>query len=703
MKPVPKSKTGKPLLMALVAFLLLFATLVSVMPVSSDPQQLPVPREESLIIVRPDYIRFDTWNPFVPNGMSCGEAYDQIIGEYLWYINYATGEKIYWLITGWEYENNFKTFILHVREGVTWSDGKPFTSHDIAFTINMVKENPKLYWHDWAEEWIESIETPDDYTCIIHLTKPNPRFHFSFRGWNLHIVPEHIWKDKDPVKFKNNPPIGTGPYVLYKVIPESKMFIFVRRDDYWAAKVFGPEYLPKPKYVIYRAQTSADAEYNNWIRGDIDAFVPLDVMSSDTVKKALTYPDTALCPFLDPCPRGLWINTQKYPLNYSQVRWALSYLFDRETLAKFWPAVTPSMPAKYPWADWAGLRKYAFPEVFEKYKLEYDPDKAAKLLDELGIVDRDGDGIRETANGTKMSFVLWSQGGYHLYISEQFAQEAKKIGVDIVVKPATSATWDLQDYGKVDMHLYWLCSGTPWNNDPYYLLEPFHSKYAKKYPIGTRILGGSWVRLIDPELDKVIDELSTTPTDSPEGMELLKKGLELWMRDLPAIPIVETIYEMGWSTKYWTGWPSADNFHSWPPNWWPEFLFVILKLKPAHIEYVQVWFTKDVAKFVGADGKEYGPFKAGDSARIPTTDAESLVKQGLASYTPVITGVEQLTKKVSDLESAVNSLKSDIESLKSEIGKVSGSIGGANSMATLAVILSIVAIAISLFSLKKKS
>ncbi|MCC6005372.1 MAG: ABC transporter substrate-binding protein [Thermofilum sp.] len=688
----------------LVPLLLLASSLSLLGPLlascaAAQPVTLPVPREETLVIVRPGYEIFDTWNPFVPRGVAC-EAFGQIINEYLWYINYATGDVIYWLITGWEYKDNYTTFILHVRPGVTWSDGKPFTSRDIAFTINMVKGNPKLYWNAWAQRWVKSVETPDDYTCVIHLTEPNPRFHFSFRGWAFPVVPEHIWKDKDPVTFKNNPPIGTGPYVLYKVIPEAKMFVFVRRDDYWAAKVFGPQYLPKPKYIVYRAQTSADAEYAAWIRGDIDAFLAIDVMSVEMVKKGLTYPETSLCPFLDPCPRGLWINTQKYPLNYSEVRWALAYLFNREKLAEFWPAVTVSKPAKYPWADWAGLRKYAFPEVFEKYKLEYNPKKAAELLDKLGIVDRDGDGIRETPNGTKMSFVLYQAGGFHLYLAEHLAEEARKIGIEIIVKPTTSATWDLQALGQIDMNLYWLCTSTPWNNDPYYLLEPFHSKYAKMYPVGTRMLAGSWVRLVDPELDKIIDELSTIPTDSPRGLELLKKGLEIWMRDLPAIPIVETIFEMGWSTKYWTGWPTPDNFYLWPPNWWPEFLFVILNLKPARVEYTTVWFTKDTPKFVGYDGREYGPFRAGDSARIPTVDADRIVKEGVATLTPLVPGLEELKNRVVSVESTLAAMRSE---LAGKIETLSSTVGTLTALATLALILSLAALIASLIAARKKT
>ncbi|RLE37410.1 hypothetical protein DRJ17_06665 [Candidatus Woesearchaeota archaeon] len=683
--------------MSIILFLILLTAMLFIMPIkpTASEEELPVPREETLIIARPGFSRFDIFNPFIPNGLACPEAYDTIIGEYLWYINYATGEIIYWLITGWEYENNYTTLIFHVRKGVTWSDGKPFTAHDIAFTVNMIKENPKLYLHPWIDMWVDSVDVPDNYTCVIRLKMPNPRFHTTFKSWGLHIVPEHIWKDKDPLTFKNFPPIGTGPYKLYKVIPENNMFIFIRNDDYWAAKVFGPEYLPKPKYIIYRGLSSPDAEYLNWIRGDIDAFVPSDVLSVDAIKKALTYPHTALCPFLDPCPRGMWINTQRYPLNYTQVRWALSYLFNREKLAKFWPSVTLTMPAKYPWADWPGLRKYAFPEVFDKYKLEYNPEKAAKLLDELGIIDRDGDGIRETPNGTKMSFVVW--GGD--YLALEFAEEAKKIGIEIIIKPLTGTTWELMELGKIDMAIYELCTYTPFTNDPYFLLEIFHSKYAKMFPIGTRMQVGAWVRLVDPELDEIIDKLSVIPTDTPEGLELLKKGLELWMRDLPVVPIIETIYEVGWSTKYWTGWPTSDNLYAWPAIWWPEFLFVIFHLKPAHIEYIQVWFTQPVERFIGADGKEYGPFEPGDSARIPVPDADFLIKQGIASTKPVIVGIEELRETVFSLEEDINRLRTEYENV---INSISKSIDTAIKLSSVAICIALIAIVLSIISLKKR-
>jgi len=629
--------------------------------------EIPTPREETLILVRPNFDIFDRWNPFIPNGLACGDGFNILMSEYLWHINYATGEVIYWLIKGWEYSDDFKTFILHVRDGVTWNDGEPFTAKDIKFTFEMVKGNDKLYWHSWAEEWIESVETPDDLTVVVHLKKPNPRFHYNFRGWTIHIVPEHIWKDVDPVTFKNDPPVTTGPYKLYKVIPESKMFVFIRNENYWAKKL---GYFPEPKYVIIRAMLAADVEYVNWLNGMFDAGVGLDFMPIDLVKSGLEKgANTSLCPFFDPCPRGLWVNCQKYPLNIPEVRWAISYCVNREKLALVWPSVTPSVPAKYPWADWKGLRKFAYPEVFEKYKLEYDLDKAAEILDNLDFKDRDGDGIRETPNGTVLSWELISWGGPQEVEALDIAENLKKIGIDVEVKVPTGTVMDeKQATGQFDLALLCLCTGMPWNNDAYYLLSGFHSKYNA--PIGVRQMSGQWCRLSDPELDAVIDELGMVSPDDPKADELYKRGIELWMRDLPAIPIVETIYELCWSTKYWTGWPTQDNFHSWPANWWPEFKFVIFKLKstgarPA-IEYAYVWITKDIEAFTGVDKRTYGPFSEGDYVNIPKEDADRLVAEGAASYTPPGAPAAE------ELKNMISALTADVRELKGTVGELAG-------------------------------
>lgn len=682
-----------------------------------QPAWLPTPREETLVMHDiHEFVIFDSFNPFIPNGHEYQSGHYQACVEFLWYINYATGETVYWLITGWKYNEDYTVITLNVRPGVTWNDGKPFTARDIVFTLNMVKENSALYWHDWAEEWVEEAYAKDDLTAVIKMKKPNPRIHYTWRAWAMPIVPEHVWKNVDPTTFKNNPPVWTGPYKLKAVYPDLKMYVWERRDDYWAKNVMGM--FPEPKYVVMRTTPPVDALFTQYVKGETD--LGRDLPMEMIPQAASINSNCTWVPFYDPCPRGIWINCAKYPLNMPEVRWAISYCVNREKLSYVWPSLEepPTVPATIPFADWASLAKYKFSDVLSKYKIEYNPEKAKQILDNLNFIDRDGDGIRETPNGTVLSWTILtasSPGQFEYEQAADLVEELKKIGVDASLKTVASAVfWDMLDMGEADIASYWLCTSMPWNSDIYYLVEPFHSKYAEKYPIGTRILAGEWVRLKDPELDEVIDKLAVIDPSHPDYMDLAKQALEIYMRDLPAIPVVQTIYTMAWQKTYWTNWPEKGNFHSWPPTWWPNFLFVILNLKstrkvspPTYI-YVTVYAKASIPAFTGVDGKTYGPFEYGDALLIPKEDAERLIEQGLASYSPPVPAeIPEIAKRVSDLlektsrlETSMRSLEGSVSDLKGSIDALSGQMAGITTtivgMGAIIVILVIIAIVMPL-------
>ncbi len=652
---------GLSIITALTALLISLLTIPIVASPGVQPEWLPTPREETLVMHDSyPFTIFDSFNPFIPQGHDYQSGHYQLCVEFLWYINYATGEVIPWLITGWEYEDNYTTFILHVRRGVTWNDGKPFTAHDIVFTVKMLKKYPELFWHAYMDEWVEDAYAPDNYTAIIKLKKPNPRFHFAFRGWECPIVPKHIWENVDPRTFKNYPPVWTGPYKLKAVYPELRMFVWERRDDYWACKVLGK--CPEPKYAVMRTAPPPDVLFPQYVRGETDFGRDLPIEMLPKAKEINA--NVTWVPFLDPCPRGVWINCAKYPLNLSEVRWAIAYLIDREKLAQLWPSLEtpPTVPATFPWADWPGLRKFVFPDVFAKYKLEYNPQKAKEIFDKLGFVDRNGDGWRELPNGTKISWTIITPvspaqpSPFEYIVAEELAKELRKIGIDATAKYVPGPEiGDLIAFGKFDIVSAWLCTGMPWNNDVYYLVEGFHSKYAKMYPIGERMLAGSPVRLQDPELDKVIDELAVIGPDHPKYMELAERAVELFMRDLPAIPVVQTVYTMAWLKTYWTNWPEKGNFHSWPPTWWPEFLFVVLNLKS----------TKPK----------------------PTPPPEAPLLQRLN------TTVIEVSQRVAKLTDSITALQAEISNLR-------GSVNVIIALTSIAVLISIIGIALPF--IKKK-
>ncbi|MEM3661201.1 MAG: ABC transporter substrate-binding protein [Thermoproteota archaeon] len=556
--------------------LLLCLTVFPLLPAASSPEETVegLPRKETLIMTETaEAVIFDSFNPFIPMGYQGAYGEDQLLIERFFYINYVTGERIYWLITGYNFSQDFKTWTFYIRRGVTWNDGTSFTSKDVAFTVNMLKANPALYGYTFFKEWVENVSTPDDYTVVFHLTKPSPLFHISLSGqvW----VPEHIWKDKDPTTFKNNPPVFTGPYKLLRVVPEKKMFIWVRRDDYWA-KDLG--YFPEPKYIIWEESPAPDVEAVEIIRNQIDHAHRVTYSCPLLVQLSEANKNITLVGFWDPCPRGVWVNCMKYPLNLSEVRWAISYCINREKLSKIIWAPFETIPAVYPWSVYAHLTRFVYPDVLKEYNLTYDPAKAEKILDDLGF-KKGPDGIRVTPNGTRLSFEIITPayvGGPEYTIAFDLAQELTKIGIEAKVKTLPWATFDeLTATGQFDLTSHWLCGA--WN-DPRELYDMFHSKYI--VPIGVRMMAGSFVRLKDPEFDSVIDQLNALSPDDPKAVPIYKKGLEIYMRDLPAIPVVQTLYVMDFSNTYWTGWPTKDNLYIQPFTWWSSFLFIVFKLKP---------------------------------------------------------------------------------------------------------------------------
>ncbi|MEM2454798.1 MAG: ABC transporter substrate-binding protein [Candidatus Bathyarchaeia archaeon] len=681
-----------------IAIVLIIAIPMLMIPQSvkaQRPEWLPVPREESLIIYGAShqypYSVFDNFNPLVPAIYS--ETYHvglvQGVWEAPWYINYATGEVVYWLCTGWEYRDNYTKFIMYLRRGVTYSDGHPFTAHDLVTDIKVRLSDPKISGYPFLAEYVKNYYAADDYTLVVELTKPYPRFHYMYQGWGgtVHTaLPKHIWDNvANPLDFKYFPPIGTGPYKLYGVYPEQKVYVWVRRDDYWAKDAFGM--FPEPKYLVFRSAPPYDVMLEEFVRGLFDVYQnpPIEILRSAVVR----YENTTVIEYLDPCPNTVLLNTAKYPLNYSQVRWAIALAIDRDKIAKFWAySLTVPDPAIFPWGDYAGLRKYVYPDIFNKYKLEYNIAKANQLLDQLGFIDVDGDGIRETPNGTKLSFdliTLGPPGEFLEVMAAEISNSLKQIGIEAKEKIlAWGVYFDNIQTGLFDMAACWVCTGMTFNQDPFGLLSVFWSIYMA--PIGERNRGGGWEttssRFTDPELDGIIEKAANMYPDDPETQALYKRGIEIIMREMPVIPVSQKIFTVMASSTYWKNWPTPENFYAWPAMHWGEFLFVILGIKSTRVPptppppvYVTVYAKAGISAFTGVDGKPYGPYKAGDTMVIPKEDADRLVAQGLASYSPPVPAeLPEIAKAVSDLLGKVSALETTLSGLSSNVNTLSSSI-----------------------------
>jgi peptide/nickel transport system substrate-binding protein len=495
------------------------------------------------------------------------------------YVNWATGETINMLLADekpYEYNDDFTEITFHTRKEAMWNDGQPFTAKDIKFTIEMLQANPMLSWSSTFNEWVESVTCPDDYTAVIKLKKPGPRFHWNFKqAWSCPIVAQHEWEGKDPVTYKAFPPIGTGPYRWKEGFPEARMYVFEKVENWWG-KALG--YDPVPQYIVWQTSPPPEAEIQDLADNFIDHAHSYTSDAKLLRRSQELNKEVVLAPWRDPCPRGIWFNCGKYPLSRPEVRWAFFHCIDKQKAAdKLYP--WPTVPATYPWADWGGNEAFERPEVIAKYDLSFDPEKGAKILDDLGFKPGP-DGVRVDDQGNRMEYTIIVPqvavtGEYPIALD--FAENLGKIGVKASVKWVDMQVFDEQtSTGTFDITSHWWCGN--WQEPPAYYSD-WQSWRIK--PIGERATAGNWIRLSDPELDKVTAEIDVTSPDDPKIKDLYTQAIDLYFKNMPSVPVIQTTFVMPFNTHYWKGWPDETKIETVPFTWWPEFQFTIYKLKKA--------------------------------------------------------------------------------------------------------------------------
>jgi len=162
-------------------------------------------------------------------------------------------------------------------------------------------------------------------------------------------------------------------------------------------------------------------------------------------------------------------------------------------------------------------------------------------------------------------------------IAQDLAEEAAKVGIALTVQAVTGPVFDESTQtGNFDITAHWLCgSGFM---DPIGIYQNYQSKNTA--PVGERATAGNWIRLQDAELDAAVETLQVTSPDSPEAAAAYSDALRAWMRLMPAIPVVQTIYVMPWNETYWTNWPVEGNMYTVPFTWWALWYPVTFQVEP---------------------------------------------------------------------------------------------------------------------------
>jgi len=312
---------------------------------------------------------------------------------------------------------------VELRNDVKWHDGKPLTAEDVRYSIGLMKNPAFRARNRTAFDMIASVAVEGTHVITWKLKEPYAPLT-STLSWTF-IVPSHVLsQDPDP----NSPkfaaaPVGTGPY----------RFVSRKTGDYVMLEA-NPGYfgtVPVVNRLIFKYVPDLNAMYTQFKTGEID-FVGLAGIPANFYKEASALRGRRVYPAARSAVENLTLNLAHPALADKAVRKALNMAIDRQSICDivYYGLPKPANSFLVPghWAYNASLPKS-----------EYDPKKAAAMLDQLGWV-KGADGIR-VKNGVRLSFTNSTVTGNQLREQTQqlIADDFKKIGVEMLIKNMVAA------------------------------------------------------------------------------------------------------------------------------------------------------------------------------------------------------------------------------------------------------------------------
>ncbi len=549
-----------------------------------------VPRNRTLIMdcsenntCAGQIIDYDSFNPFIPGAIS-RTGYNFMYEPLFFFNAYEPdSEVIPWIGESFQFNADYTEIIVKVRPGVEWSDGMPWTAHDFVFTINMLKAHvPQLSYSTDMETWVETAVAVDSLTARIKLKASNPRFlssYFIHSGdQGVVILPEHIWRDKDPLTFSNFDkalgwPVTTGPY--YLSLSEPSQRIWDIRPDWWAAKI-GFQVLPQVERVIFLPYMEEVKRVQNLIANNIDT--SLELRPSNIISVLKKNPNVSTWTGREPpysyitwWPISLGFNNLEAPFNDKEIRWAINYAIDRRQLVEIgwqnsgdWTLLPlPDVPQMKPYME-AGESLARAMGVDQ-----FDLLQSAQIMQRKGW-ERGTDGFWQK-DGEVFSFVIDIIPHFQDLVPI-VVEQLKKAGFDVGFR-MTSDTVSRIIQGKALAFMWGNFSSM---RDPYFVMRSYHSRFV--VPTG-QSAEQHW-RWENDEYDALIDQMGRTAPEDTAMLGIYTKAMQVWLDELPSVPLVQWPHRIAHNETYWTNWPSAKQPYINSAYWSRTWLLVLLNLKP---------------------------------------------------------------------------------------------------------------------------
>ncbi|QIB34601.1 ABC transporter substrate-binding protein [Ancylobacter pratisalsi] len=403
----------------------------------------------------------------------------------------------------------------HLRKGVKWHDGAPFTSEDVAYTTM----NAWKVLHGRGRTIfgnVTAVETPDENTAVFVLSKPSPGMLKSLAAQQTQILPAHLYKGTDiatnPANLK---PVGTGPFRFVSFQPGDNL-VLERNPDYWDTS---KPYLDK---LIFRFVPDAATRAAMLESGEADIvnqslIPPADI---ERLKEEGDFITTTKGYEFQNEVSMMEFNLDDPVMKDIRVRKAIAHAIDKKWIVENilfgygLVAETPLHPHLTQLYDTNGVPKY-----------DFDPAKAKALLDEAGY--------KPDANGVRLKITVdpLPYGDLQNQIAAYMREALRGVGIELNVRTEDFAGFVKRVYTDRDfqMTINLLTGGS----DP--TIGTQRTFWSKSFKLGVGFSNGS--HYVNPKMDEILETAASEMDPAKRKAEYLEFQ-KLAMEDLPALPLV---------------------------------------------------------------------------------------------------------------------------------------------------------------------
>jgi peptide/nickel transport system substrate-binding protein len=395
-----------------------------------------------------------TFNPYV-GADDTSELLSHLTQARLIRVNRSTFEVEPWLAETWESSPDGRTFTFHLRPSLTWSDDEPFSSADVLFSLRAVYDqkvkSPLGADLTSAGQRLQAA-APDARTVVVSFAEPSgPGFRLLDR---LPILPRHkleasllagtfgsMWDLSTATGAMEM--VGMGPFLVREYHPGQRV-VLDRNPRYWRTADDGSA-LPYLDRLVLQVVSDQDTEMRHLQTGEVD-LGSFELRSEDYVpvrrleeQGRLRLIELGVAPSADAfwfclAPEVKRADPRFGFVQRPEFRQAISHAIDREAFAEMvfgglavpvWGPVTPGN------SDWF------WPDI-----PRYPPDdeRARELLKGIGLEDRNGNGVVESADDVEARFTVLTERGVESYERglAVLGEELRRIGIALEIAPLES-------------------------------------------------------------------------------------------------------------------------------------------------------------------------------------------------------------------------------------------------------------------------